>query len=127
MINEALKKIEEYNNGGLFNEPITFSSNVNQMDATTLLNLFTPPTSSGFGSFSFSFPKEKTVDLAVEQVVDTMLIRDNPAGMEQCIREELAQKLAKQLIEEDLIQIQSCEDIEHRNTIFRAKAKVVQE
>lgn len=127
MINEALKKMEEYNNDGLFNEPITFSSNVNQMDATTLLNLFTPPTSSGFGSFSLSFPKEKTVDLAVEQVVDTMLIRDNPAGMEQCIREELARKLAKQLIEEDLIQIQSCEDIEHRNTIFRAKVKVVQE
>lgn len=127
MINEALEKIEEYNNGGLFNEPITFSSNVNRTDAATLLNLFTPLTSSSFGSFSLSFPKEKTVDLAVEQVVDTMLIHDDPANMEQYVRNELAQKLAKQLIEEDLIQIQSCEDIEHMNTRFRAKIKVVQE
>ena len=56
-----------------------------------------------------------------------MLIRDDPASMERYVRDELARKLAKQLIEEDLIQIQSCEDIEHMNTIFRAKVKVVQE
>lgn len=126
MNNEVLEKIEEYNNGGLFNEPITFSSNANYMDAATLLNFFTPPPISS-NCCSFSLPKEKTVDLTAEQVVDTMLIRDNPAGMEQYIRNELAQKLAKQLIEEDLIQIQSCEDIEHMNTIIRAKIKVVQE
>lgn len=126
MNNEVLEKIEEYNNGGLFNEPITFSNSVNHVDAATLLNFFTsPPISHGFDSFSF--PKEKTVDLTAEQVVDTMLIRDNPASMEQYIRNELAQKLAQQLIEEDLIQIQSCEDIEHMNTIIRAKIKVVQE
>lgn len=126
MNNEVLEKIEEYNNGGLFNEPITFSSSVNHMDAATLLNLFTPPPISS-GCCSFSFPKEKTVDLIAEQTVDTMLIRDDPASMERYIRNELAQKLAKQLIEEDLIQIQSCEDIEHMNTRFRAKIKVVQE
>ena len=129
MNNEVLEKTEEYNKGGLFNESITFSHNVNPMEAATLANLFTPPTNSGFGSFSnlFLFPKEKIVDLAVEQVVDTILIRDNPAGMEQYIREELARKLAKQLIEEDLIQIQSCEDIATMNTTFRAKVKMVQE
>ena len=125
MNNEVLEKIEEYNNGGLFNEPITFSNNVNHVDAAKLLDLFTPPI--GFDCCSFSFPKEKTVDLVVEQTVDTMLIRDDPARMEQYIRNELAQKLAKQLIEEDLIQIQSYEDIEHMNTTVRAKIKVVQE
>ena len=127
MNNEVLEKIKEYNNGGLFNEPITFSSNANSVSATILLNLLTPPTGSGFGSFSFPLPKEKTVDLTVEHAIDTTLVRDDPASAEQYIRNELAQKLAKQLIEEDLIQIQSCEDITNMNTIFRAKIKVVQE
>lgn len=125
MNNEILEKIEEYNNGGLFNEPITFSGSINSVDASALSNLLAPPIKFGFGSLSF--PKEKIVNLAVEQTVDTILIRDDPASMEQYIRNELAQKLAKQLIEEDLIQIQSCEDIMTMNTIFRAKIKVVQE
>ena len=125
MNNEILEKIEEYNNGGLLNEPITFSSNANHMDAATLLNLFTSPISSGFGPVCFS--KDKTIELSVAHTVDTMLVRDDPANMENYIRSELAQKLAKQLIEEDLIQIQSCEDIEHMNTTFRARVKVVQE
>lgn len=125
MNNEILEKIEEYNNGGLFNEPITFSGSINSVDAPTLSNLLAPPIKLGFSSLSF--PKEKIVNLAVEQIVDTTLIHDDPASMEQYIRNELAQKLAKQLIEEDLIQIQSCEDIMTMNTIFRAKIKVVQE
>ena len=106
------EKMEEYNNGGL-------------MDAATLVNLFTSSTGTGFGSFSL--PKEKTVDLIVDHVVDTRLVHDDPAGMEQYIRNDLARKLAQQLIEEDVIQIQSCEDIDHRHTTFRAKVKVVQE
>ena len=125
MNNEVLEKIEEYNKGGLFNEPITFSNSVNPMDAATLLNLFTPPMSSGFGSLSF--PKEKTVTLTAEHVVDSVLVRENPENMENYIRGELALELAKQLIEEDLIQIQSSEDIVTMNTTFRAKVKVVQE
>lgn len=125
MNNEVLEKIEEYNKGGLFNEPITFSSNVNSTNAATLLNLFASNISSGFGSLSF--PKEKTVTLAAEHVVDSALVRENPENMENYIRCELAQKLAKQLIEEDLIQIQSSEDIATMNTYFRATVKVIQE
>lgn len=125
MNNEVLEKIEEYNKGGLFNEPITFSSNVNATDVATLLNLFASNTTSGFGSLSF--PKEKTVKLSAEHVVDSVLVRENPENMENYIRCELARKLAQQLIDEDLIQIQSCEDMEHMNMTFRATVKVIQE
>ena len=65
--------------------------------------------------------------LKVSHTVDTMLVRNDPANIENYIRSELAQKLAKQLIEEDLIQIQSCEDTETMNTIFHARLKVIQE
>lgn len=125
MTNEVLEKIEEYNKGGLFNEPITFSSNVNSTNAATLLNLFASNIASGFGSLSF--PKEKTVTLAAEHSVDSALVRENPENMENYIRCELARKLAQQLIDEDLIQIQSCEDIETMNTRFRATVKIIQE
>lgn len=117
-------EIEEYNNGGLLDKPITF--NGNPVDMTTLLNLFPPTTGYGFGSFSI--PKEKIVDLVAELAVDTtMVIHEDPASLDRYIREELAQKLAKQLIEEDLIQIQGHKDTETLDTIFRAKIKVIQE
>ena len=67
------------------------------------------------------------ITLKVAHTVDTMLVRDDPASIENYIREELARKLAKQLIEEDLIQIQSDEDIETMNTTFHTQLKVIQE
>ena len=125
MNNEVLEKIEEYNKGGLFNEPLSFTTKLDPSATATFLNSFSMPTSHGFKSFTI--PPEKTVELTAEHVVNSALVRDNPENMENYIRAELAQKLAKQLIEEDLIQIQSCEDIEHMNTTFCAKIKVVQE
>lgn len=125
MNNEVLEKIEEYNNGGLLNEPITFSNNANSIDSTTLLSLLASNITSGFGPLSF--PKEKTVRLTAELVADSKSVRKNPEDMENYIRYELALKLAQQLIDEDLIQIQSCEDIETMNTHFRATVKVIQE
>lgn len=122
MNNEILEKIEEYNNGGLFNEPATFNSKVNHIDAATLFNLFAPPIGSGFKSF-----KDKIIELSVADTVDTTLVREDPAGIENYIREEFARKIAKQLIEEDLIQIQSDEDVKFKNTTFRARVKVIQE
>lgn len=122
MNNKILEKIEEYNNGGLFNEPITFSNNV---DAATLFKLFSPPISSGFKSLSF--PKDKIIELSVADTVDTTLVREDPTGIENYIRYELARKIANQLIEEDLIQIQSDEDIALKNTTFRVRVKVIQE
>ena len=113
MNNKILEKIEEYNNSGLFN---------NSADAATLFQLFAPSNGSGFKSL-----KDKTIELSVAYTIDTTLVRDDPAGMENYIREKLARKIAKQLIEEDLIQIQSDEDIEHKNTTFRARVKVIQE
>lgn len=122
MNNELLEKIEEYNKGGLFNEPATFNSKVNHIDAATLLKWFASPINSGFKSL-----KDRTIELSVTHTVDTTLVRDDPAGMENYIREELARKIAKQLIEEDLIQIQSDEDIELMTTTFRARVKMIQE
>lgn len=119
MNNKILEKIEEYNKGGLFNEPITFS---NSGDAATFLQLLAPSNGSGFKSL-----KDKTIELSAAYTIDTTLVRDDPAGIENYIREKLARKIAKQLIEEDLIQIQSDEDIEHMNTTFRARVKVIQE
>lgn len=119
MNNEVLEKIEEYNKGGLFNEPITFSSSA---DAATFLKLFTPSIGSGFKPL-----KDKTIKLSVAHIVDTRLVQNDPAGTENYVRKKLALKIAEQLIEEDLIQIQSCEDIETMNTHFRATVKIVQE
>lgn len=67
------------------------------------------------------------ITLKVAHTVDTMLVRNDPANVENYIRSELAQRLAKQLIEEDLIQIQSCEDIETMNTTFHTRLKIIQE
>lgn len=119
MNNEILEKIEEYNNGGIFNEPVTFNTSAN---TATLLKLCASSISSGFKSL-----KDKTIELSAAHTIDNWLVRDDPAGVENYIRDELARKIAKQLIEEDLIQIQSCEDIEHMNTTFRARVKVIQE
>lgn len=110
MNNKLLEMIEEYNKSGLFNEPTTVNNNTG---AAALLKWFAP--------------QDKTIELSVADTVDTTLVRDYPADIENYIREVLARKIAKQLIEEDLIQIQSDEDIEHKSTTFRARVKVIQE
>lgn len=125
MNNEVLKKIEEYNKGGLFNEPLSFTTKLDSSATAAFLNSFSMPASHGFKSFTI--PPEKTVELAAEHVVDSVLMRESPENTENYIRYELARKLAQQLIDEDLIQIQSCEDIETMNTHFRATVKIIQE
>lgn len=119
MNNKLLEMIEEYNKSGLFNEPTTVNNNAG---AAALLKWFAPPINSGFKSL-----KDRTIELSAAHTIDTWLVRDDPAGTENYIRDELARKIAKQLIEEDLIQIQSDEDIELKNTTFRARVKVIQE
>lgn len=123
MNNEVLEKIEGYNNGGLCNcnEPITFS---NSAGTATLLKLLSASSISPRVEF---FSKDKIVELSAAHIVDAWLVRDDPMTTENYIRDELARKLAKQLIEEDLIQIQSCEDINSMTTTFRAQVKVIQE
>ena len=62
-----------------------------------------------------------------EHVVDFSLIRDDPAGMEEYIRKELARKLADKMIEEDLINIQTSDDPASMTTKVRARIKIIQE
>ena len=123
MENELLNKFKEYNTGGLVNEPISFSTQFDIATAATFLNHLS--SSSGFGSLRV--PKENTIELAVEHIVDTQLIRDNPVNAEIYIRKELARKLADKLIEEDLLNIQTNEDPALLVTKVRAKIKFIQE
>lgn len=80
---------------------------------------------TGFGPLSFSWPK--VTELAAEEMVSTDDIKDDPSGMEEYIRDKLALKLAQKLIEEDLVVMQSNEDIIPDATIIRAKIKIMQE
>ena len=64
--------------------------------------------------------------LAEEVVIDTAQVKHDPAGTEEYMRQRLAQKLAHQLIDEDLITIRSYEDISTGITTFRAKLDILQ-
>lgn len=77
---------------------------------------------------SWTIPnKNNTVELVAEETVDNDLIRNDPNGIDQFIKLELARKIAKMIVEEDLIQIQSCEDPVTMITKVRAKVKIIQE
>ena len=79
-------------------------------------------------SISWTMPtKDNTVELVAEETVDNDLIRNDPNGIDQFIKLELARKIAKMMVEEDLIQIQSCEDPVTMTTRVRAKVKIIQE
>ena len=59
MNNEVLEKIKEYNNGGLFNEPLSFSTKLDPSAAVAFLNSFSMPASYGFKPVTI--PHENTV------------------------------------------------------------------
>ena len=80
---------------------------------------------TGFGPLSFSWPK--TTELAAEEMVSTDDIKDDPSGMEEYIRNKLALRLAQKLIEEDLVVMQTNEEVNTNTTIIRAKIKIIQE
>lgn len=119
MTNEVLEKIEEYNNGGFYNAP-------NTANISPYLPIFTTTTNStGFGPIVW--PKLNTVELEVNETINTDLVSKDPGGIEEYARRELARKLADKLIEEDLIRIYADTKIDPGETEFRAVVKVVQE
>ena len=116
MNNEVL----EYNNGGFYNA-------YNAADISPYLPIFTATTTStGFGPIMAS-PKLNTVELQVNETINTDVIRKSPGETEEYVRRELAQKLAEKLIEEDLICTYTDRKIESGEIVIRAKIKVVQE
>lgn len=75
-----------------------------------------------------SIKKEPTiVKLRAEYAESRDLINNNPTGMDKIIKEELALRLARQMIDEDLIVVYHDFDIDYNAERFRAEVKIVQE
>ena len=55
------------------------------------------------------------------------LVEKNPKQMDKLIKEELALRLARKMIDEDLISIYQGYDLDYETINFRAKVKIVQE
>ena len=120
MNNEILEKIEAYNNGGFYNPP-------NIANLSPYIPMITSTNTSTGWYGPAAQPQLNTVELQVNETINTDLIRKSPGETEEYIRRELARKLAEKLIEEDLIQIYADFKIDPGETEFRAKIKVVQE
>lgn len=116
MNNEVL----EYNNGGFYNA-------YNAADISPYLPIFTATTTSTGWYGPVAQSKLNTVELEVNETINTDLIRKSPGETEEYARRELARKLAEKLIEEDLIRTYADRKIESGETVFRAVVKVVQE
>lgn len=129
MNNEILEKIEKYyNNGGFYNAPNVSNApntanNSPYMPMVTAMN-----TSTGWYVPPIIVePKLNTVELEVNETINTDLICKSPGETEEYVRRELARRLAEKLIEEDLIRTYADRKIESGETEFRAIVKVVQE
>ena len=73
-------------------------------------------------------PQNNIVTLQVDHVLDMSLLRDEDSNtIDRYLKEELARKIAKQMIEEDLIQIQYDDDPSTLDRTYRATVKFIQE
>ena len=71
--------------------------------------------------------KDNITELTVEDELDYSDLEGDPNAIDEIIKQELALKIAREMINEDLIQILVSEDISKRTKVFRAKVKFVQE
>lgn len=79
-------------------------------------------------SFKPMFCSEPVITLSVEKIVSSYDVRNtDPITLDRLIKDELAIKLAQKLLEEDLIKIESNEDIEKMSCTVRATIKAIQE
>ena len=82
------------------------------------------PTSIKF----YSTPKMNIVNLAAEITIDGTLVRNSsPNTIDMTIKSQLANKIAEQLISEDLIQLLVSKDIGTDNITAKTSVKVIQE
>ncbi len=70
--------------------------------------------------------KQPEIIIQAEHIIDYKFHGDQ-TEQDKYIKAELAQKIAKQLIDEDLIQIQVDDDPASLNKRVRAKVKIIQE
>lgn len=69
-----------------------------------------------------------TIELQAEYVVNDYDIKNmDPMYLERQIKEELALQIARQMIDEDVIEILTNHEIDTMTTRTRAKVKIVQE
>lgn len=71
--------------------------------------------------------KDNITELTVEDELDYSNLEGDPNAIDEIIKQELALKIAQEMINEDLIQILVSEDIPKKTKVFRAKVKFVQE
>ena len=67
------------------------------------------------------------IKLKADYTEDKDFINKDPIGMDHIIKEELALRLARQMIDEDLIVIYRDSNIDYKTERFRAEVKIVQE
>lgn len=72
--------------------------------------------------------RQNIITLNAEYDIDRELLEENdPNTLDQYVKYKLAQEIAKQLVNEDLIQIQVSDNPAELNKKIRAKIKVIQE
>ena len=71
--------------------------------------------------------KNNITELTVEDELDYANLEGDPNAIDEIIKQELALKIAREMINEDLIQILVSDDISKRTKVFRAQVKFVQE
>jgi len=72
--------------------------------------------------------EQNIITLNAEYNIDRELLEENDQNtLDQYVKYKLAQEIAKQLVNEDLIQIQVNDDLVTLNKKVRAKVKIVQE
>lgn len=95
-----------------------------QLSGDSLKMTYPASTMSG----CWTAPKGTVTTISAEHDIDMALLRDEDQnGIDKYIKDELARKIAKQLIEEDLLQIQTCDDITNMTHRVRATVKIIQE
>ena len=71
---------------------------------------------------------QNIITLNAEYSIDRELLEENdPNTLDQYVKYKLAQEIAKQLVNEDLIQIQVSDNPVELNKKIRAKIKIIQE
>lgn len=72
-------------------------------------------------------PLKEVTLVAQENIDHDLVIRGDQNDLDKYVKTQLAEQLAKKMIEEDLIEIYSDFDVEFNVHKFRAKVKIVQE
>ena len=122
-------------------KPLTFDIDNEALNQATLMAIKEEASAAPKGSFKTHFemrpdgslmwatePLDNIVTLKADHVLDMILLRgEDPNVVEMYLKKELAQELANQMIEEDVIKIQYSDDPVTLERTYRATVKFIQE